>query len=667
MRTSKEYLRLNKFAKHEGVTPRTIKNWIQKGKVVAVKGMGKNKHRKNHPEILIHYSRLSTEEGQEQFLRDRGLLPSKEKKPQNNELSDLKPWQREVADKRQAIIREYLNAIKNAPKGKLLVVKRHFGKSHSADYRTFDRWTVAYKSGGYHALVPNWNPGKQENKIENDKEAVKFIEKTYMVPFGPSKKETHEKYCKEFGPKREHLYTYRAVVGYINRRFTESEQLLVRDKEIWDRKNSPFIRRDWSKLKVNEVWVADGKQIDVCCNFRGKVIFPWIQCVEDLKSRKFVGWTFIPHLNSQSVAQALFNAISKHGRPELFYRDRGREYENYFIQGGKLRKGKALKFSDFDQDDIPKGVLGEMGIFDWNAYQHNPREKPIESGFKVFTFRLRHVIGYRGHSVKTRPRKLEAEIKSGKILSFEELEKEVEKVINERNSRPHSITGRVPNSYYDNFQPVIPSKDILAFLLMDQDFPVVRDSTVTIKGMLYRHDELWRLAGQRVETRRNPKDVRTAAIIHKDKLFGFANLEIADRYDSKITLESIKETARIRRKITKYRKAIIENEGSVDDPLRFAVELEEKAKLRIHDIKPIHSKVRSLHKKERLAKDVIEGLENQEFGEVQKEAAVGSKLTLGRLLAGSKPREVKKPPIRLFQHLSIFDRRDYDDEDDDDY
>ena len=660
------YLTINEFARYEGITSRTVKNWIQKGKISTVKGIGKSKYRRNHPEIQIHFTQLSTREAEEQFLKDRDLLPSKERKPVTGKFSDLKPWQREVADKRQTIVKEYLYTIRDAPRSKLIVLKRHFAKLHSISYKTLDRWGKDYRSGSYYALVPNWNPGRRENKIENDREAVKFIAKTYMVPFGPSKKETYEQYCKEFGHKREHLFTYRGMVGYINRRFTKSEQLLVRDKEIWDRENSPFIRRDWSKLRVNEVWVADGKQIDVCCKFRGKVIFPWIQVVEDLKSRKFVGWTFTPHLDSRSVAQALFNAISKHGRPELFYRDRGREYENYFIQGGKLKQGKALKFSDFDQEDIPKGVLGEMGIKDWNAYQHNPREKPIESGFKVFTFRLRHLPGYRGHSVKTRPRKLESEIKSGKILSFEELEKEVEKVIHERNSRPHSITGRVPNSYYDNFQPIIPSKEILAFLLMDQDFPVVRDSTVTIKGMLYRNDELWRLAGQRVETRRNPKDIRRAAIIHKDKLFGFANLEIADRYDSPVTLESMKTTTRIRRKIAKYRKAIVENEGAEVDPVRFAIEMEEKEKLRDRDIRPADSKVRNIHRRERLARNVIKGLENPEVGEVKKEAAVAGKLTLSRLLAASKPQEVKKPPIRLLHHLSIFDRRDYDDEDDDD-
>lgn len=657
------YLTINKFAEYEGITSRTVKNWIQEGKISTVKGTGKSKYRKNHPEIQIHFTQLSTSEAQEQFLKDRDLLSSEEKKPENSEFSDLKPWEREMAGKRQSIVMEYFSAIKEVPKNRKLVVKRHFAKPHGVHYRTLDRWGKRYKSGGFYALVPSWGPGNQKNKIEKDKEVTQFLKNTFMIPYGPSKKETYEKYCREFGPKRDHLYTYQCVVDYLNRTYTKSEQLIVRDKEIWDRKNSPFIRRDWSRLKINELWCSDGKQIDVCCNFRGKVIFPWIQCIEDLKSRLFVGWTFTPNLNSRSVAQALFNAISKHGRPEVFYRDRGREYENYFIQGKKLKKGKALKFSDFDLEDIPKGVLGEMGIEDWNAYQHNPREKPIESGFKVFTLRLRHLKGYRGHSTKTRPRKLESEIKSGKILSFEELEKEVEKVIDERNSRPHSITGRVPNSYYDNFQPVIPSKNVLAFLLMDQNFPLVRDSTVTIKGMLYRHDELWRLSGQRVETRRDPKDLRKAAIIHKDKLFGFADLEIADRYDSPITLESIKTTARIRRKITRYRKAIIENEGAVDDPLKFAAELEKKAKLRIHDIRPVESKVRSLHKKERLAKNVLEGLENQEVEEVKKEAAVGSKLTLGRLLAASRPPDVKKPPIRLFQHLTIFDRRNHDEED----
>ncbi len=664
MRATNRYLGINKFAEYEGVTPRTIKNWIQKGKVSAVKGTGKSKYRKNHPEVNIYYSQLSTAEEQEKFLRDRGLLPSEEKKPENSEFSELKPWRKRVVDKRQVIVREYLNATKNAPKGKLLVVKRHFGKSHNINYRTLDRWTEAYKSGGYYALVPAWSPGNQEKLI--DQEMAKFIESKYLIPFGPPAKVVFEDLVKEFRDKREKLPAYRTIADFINSKWTKSQQLLIRNKEEWNRLYSPHVRRDWSKVKLNECWIADSKQIDLAVLFRDKPIFPWFTAFLDARSRKFVGWILTPIHDSWTIAQSFVYAVSIHGTPQTIYVDRGKPYKSYMIAGGKLRTGKVVSlFKDIEETTIP-GIFRDLGCEIFFASAYNAREKIIEPNFKIFTQRLRHLSGYRGHSVKTRPKKLEQEIKSGKLLSLEELENEINRVIKERNARPHSTTGKSPDSFYENYIPIIPSQDILAYLLMDQNYALVKDSTVSIKGLIYRGEELWKLAGERVEVRRAPKDIRRAAIIYNGKLFEFASLETPSHYRDGITLESVKTATRIRKRITKWRKAVIEHEGVIDDPLKFAVELDEKEKLRARDIRPVDSKVRSLHKRERLAKDVLEGLQNQEIKEDQEQvAAVANKPSMwdrymSALAKKRTKEETPKPRLRLIprERLTMYDDED---------
>ncbi len=655
MNKSKKYLlSAAEFAQYEGISRSTLKRQISKKEISIVKVKAKSGYRKNHIENLIHFSQLSTEEAQARFLKDRGPVPEKKVKKNENQFCDLKLWEKEVANKREVLIKEYSEAIKDAPGNKSTTLKRHFAKPHSINYRTLDRWANDYKVGGYYALVPAWNPGNRKNLIKNDKGVSQFIEEKYLIPFGPSVKETWEVYCKEFALKRDKLFSYRTVVDLINSKWTKEQQLLIRNKEEWDRRYSPYVRRDWNKAELNECWVGDAKQIDVACLFRNKPIFPWFTAFLDAHSRKFVGWILTAVHDSWAIAQAFVYAVSVHGTPQTIYIDRGKPYRSKLIAG----KGKVINlFNEIDQTIIP-GVFRDLGSEIFYASPYNAREKIIEPNFKIFTLRLKHLPGYRGHSVKTRPKKLEKEIKSGKLLSFDELSQEIDRIINDRNARPHSTIGKIPNSCYENYTPVIPSKDILAYLLMDQDFITAKDSTVSVKGLTYRGEELWRLAGETVEVRRDPRDIRRAAIIYKGKFFEFANLEIPDHYRSPITLESVKTAARTRRRISKYRRDIVESESVIDDPLKFAVELDNKEKLRQREIRPANSKVRSIHKKEQLAKDVVKGIRNQEIEEVEREAVASGETILGRLIRSSKKLNEEKDEglkIKLVKHLTIDD------------
>ncbi|UCG94122.1 MAG: transposase, partial [Candidatus Aerophobus sp.] len=636
------------FAQREGISSKTVQRGIKGGVFQVIKVKGEKSYRRNHIENRIHYSHLTKTGAQERFLTDRGLMTKKDKNEPKGQIPDLKPWEKKIADKREALVKEYRSGQKDIPRGRIMVVKRHFGKLHGIHYRTLDRWDRDYKTGGYYALVPTWNPGNHRNRLEDDKEAVKFLENTYMVPFGPSIKETWERYCREFGPKRERLFSYRTVADFINTKWTKEQQLLVRNKEEWDRKYSPYVRRNWEKVAVNDVWFGDAKQIDVCCLFREKPVFLYLTAFLDARSRKFVGWILTPVHDSWAIAQAFVYAVSKHGVPKTIYIDRGKSYKSYMIAGGKLRAGKVVSLFENIQETIIPGVFRDLGSEIFYAAPYNAREKIIEPNFKIFTQRLSHLPGYRGHSTKTRPKKLEREIKSGTLLSFKELEQEVDRIINERNARPHSTTGKTPDSFYEDFQAVTPSQNILAFLLMDVHQCRVGDSTVTIKGLVYRHDDLWRLAGETVEVRRDPKDIRTAAIIYKAKIFGFANLEAADHYRSPITLESTKTTARIRQRIKRCRKAVIEHEDVIDDPLKFAVELDQKQKLKEREIRAAGN-VRSLHRRERLARDVVKGLEDQDIEEPEEQAVAAEPSIIARLLKASPPEESPKRRLRLIR------------------
>ncbi len=544
----------------------------------------------------------------------------------------LKPWKREIADKRLGVVKGFLQLVKEIPPKKITEFKRNYSKSKNINDSTLANWIKAYQQGGYAALAPDWNNGKHVHIISPD--MAKFIGKNYLQPFGPPIKKVHEDLCKTFTDKYQRLPTYRTVAAFINSKWTPAQQLLIRDKDGWDLKYSPYVRRDWTKVALNETWFGDHKQIDVACLYQGKVIFPWITLVEEARSRKFVGWILVPTPNALAIGQSFLYGVSKYGPPKTFYVDRGKDYKSKYIAGVKEKRDIN---GDLVDPALP-GLVTDLGTEIFYSVGRNPREKINEPAQGIFTDRTKDWPGYRGHNLRTRPKKLDQEIKTENLLTFEELSAKIDDLLNDRNARPHSTTGKSPDSYWEGYQAVIPSQHLLNFLLMDSHEATVKDSSVLIKGLLYRSDELFKLAGERVTARRDPKDIRRAVIIYKDQVFCSATLETPDHYRSEITLQSVKDAARIRKKIKKFREEVIENEGLIDDPLRLAVELDQKEKIRMRDIRPADSKVTSFHRKEKLARSVSDAMSKPgtEIGEFQEaNIAVAGGDILSRYLAAT--------------------------------
>jgi hypothetical protein len=419
--------------------------------------------------------------------------------------------------------------------------------------------------------------------------------------------------------------------------------MLVRDPEAWNRKFAPFVRRDWTKVEVNEVWFADGKQLDIACLYRGKPIFPWVSYWMDARSRRFVGWIVTPTHNSLSIGQAFLYGVKRYGPPKTAYTDRGKAEKSRLIAGEKIKNGPLIKPFEGIEDTLIPGILRDLGTELFLAAPRNPREKIIEPNFGIHTDRHKQIAGYRGHNTKTRPWKLNQEIKSKSLLSLEEIsERVVDRLIEERNARPHSTTGKTPNSFYENFIPQVPSQAVLDYLLMDARRVKVKDSTIAIEGLVYRGEELWRLAGEEVEARRDPKDITSAVIIHKGKVFETAILETPDHYRGPITLETRNTCTRIRRKQREFAAKVMASENIIDDPLRMEVEMEQEAKPRKRETRPpAESNVRTLHKRERLAREVSKARKqpvlNLEDEQKKRAVAGGGKDFLTRYAATLPP------------------------------
>ena len=588
----KDFLTTEEFLKYAAMSERTLRRRVADG------GLSPIKTKRG---LLFHYTQLPDDKARKAFLLDQGLLPeatAEPEKPGNRE-----PWRKKIALERKAIVEEWKRVEQNTLPGKKGQVQKIIAGKHNRSALTLRRYIRDYDRGGLGALEPEWNPG---GKCVLTKEIKQATHDIYMKLHGPSVRETYERICVAFKDKGP-LPTYRTLAAHIKKTYPEGIQLLIRDPEAYNRKYSAHVPRSRPE-KVNDLCYSDHKQLDIVIRHRGKAVRPWITIFLDAHSGKIVGSAVTITPDADAIAQAFVRAVRGHGLPKAIYIDRGKSYKSFKITGQKIKVETIHPPEDSKIERIA-GLFGEMGVEVIWAAPYNAKEKgAIEATGNYFTSRMRGWLGFCGHNTKTRPKNLEALIKSGKLLTLKELSAKIDELIHDRNARPHSTTGKIPNDCYKGFTPPIPTEDVLAFLLMDVHQCKVRSSAVKIRETMYRHEDLWQLNGVTAEVRRDPQDLRRAAIIYNGEVFCIApEIQVGD-YASPLTKENVKMARRIKRSESQFRKKHIEQGGYINDPLELATHLSEKEQ-EIEVIPRVQkAKVTSLHRKERLARKVAEGL-----------------------------------------------------------
>ena len=92
-----------------------------------------------------------------------------------------------------------------------------------------------------------------------------------------------------------------------------------RDKTISTREY-PNLLMHTCPMQVGQVWVADFTYLP----FQGR--FVYLATVMDVFSREVVGWSVLTTHSTQLVLGALFYALQRHARSDIFHSDNGREY-----------------------------------------------------------------------------------------------------------------------------------------------------------------------------------------------------------------------------------------------------------------------------------------------------------------------------------------------------
>lgn len=122
-----------------------------------------------------------------------------------------------------------------------------------------------------------------------------------------------------------------------------------------------YVKRDWSVLRVNDVWVGDGHSLKMKVKHpeHGRPFTPEVTFIMDTASRYVVGWSLSYSESQIAVADALRHAVSRFGVPAIYYSDNG---------GGQSNL-------TFDADIT--GILPRLGIHHETGIPGNPQGRGI--------------------------------------------------------------------------------------------------------------------------------------------------------------------------------------------------------------------------------------------------------------------------------------------------
>ncbi|WP_158780740.1 Mu transposase C-terminal domain-containing protein [Pantoea sp. BAV 3049] len=210
------------------------------------------------------------------------------------------------------------------------------------------------------------------------------------------------------------------------------------------KKYLPFVRRDWSKLPVNGVWVGDGHgmKMEVINPITGKPFKPEITLVIDARTRVVVGWSLAMSESQIAVGDAIRHGISQYGLPLMYYSDNG--------GGEKNRVFDAEITGIFSRLGIehPTGIPGNpqgRGIIE-RLNQEIPKRAAMafgswvgKSGDRETQRKYRKAVDSAINAIEKGKELNQVQASAmRKVPTMRELVAEIESQVERHNNRPHS-------------------------------------------------------------------------------------------------------------------------------------------------------------------------------------------------------------------------------------
>lgn len=272
----------------------------------------------------------------------------------------------------------------------------------------------------------------------------------------------------------------------------------------------PYIERDASQLRSNDVWVGDGHSFKAKVRHpvHGQPFTPEITFIIDWASRKIVGWSIDLAESTLAVSAAFRHAQQcTRARPLVYYSDNG--------------SGQTGKLLDHDIT----GTLTRQGIAHHTGIPGNPQARGIiERVWDITLIRLAKTYAtctHRGNDDLTTNRMLKALAKKDfggvQVPDFGQLLMDVKASVDDYNlhHRHSSLKGKSPEEVYqakldESSIQLGPNDAELAALWMPETLRVPQRGSVSVFNGRYTFGDLVHLIpeGEKVRVRFDIHDSR---------------------------------------------------------------------------------------------------------------------------------------------------------------
>lgn len=439
----------------------------------------------------------------------------------------------------------------------------------NTSYRSLLRARKRYKKRGIHGLLPKY--GKSAGKSVIKPEWMDHFKYLYLKEGAPSayscwiqvrgKAYREDPQLSEFPSWKSFVYQlFRSRGDY---RIPKDAIYFARyGPQAWDRKYGFSINRNYDEITCGEIWISDHAQLDVAVMTEsGKTAFPWITAWRDMKSGKWLGWLLhVEAPNSDHIFQSFYYGVKQYGVPEHIYIDNGKDYRSKDFAGG--RQNHRLEVDEKSS----RSLVQYLGIRVHFALPYNASAKNIERDFlKIKESFSKQMPGYRGGNTVERPEVLAQEIKTGKLMHFDEFERLfnnfVQLNLNRAPSQGKILKGRCPDEAFQQEAElrVVSSEEHLKMLCMrsSRNYTIgrngIKDSEI---GKSYYAPWMSGMIGTEIFLRRDPKAWQDALVFRADDEEYLGRAEWAEFYNAPAIQKTDVDRDRVRDRIRAKKQQI---------------------------------------------------------------------------------------------------------------
>lgn len=210
----------------------------------------------------------------------------------------------------------------------------------------------------------------------------------------------------------------------------------------------PAVEREYSSLRLHELWESDGRKADVMCRWPdGSVARPFVIVWREVRTRLVLGVKGYRQPTAEGVLASFGMALERaQVIPENAKLDNGREYAAKSVSGGQETRYR-FKITQ----DEPPGILTRIGTKARWAKPYRGQDKPIESFWNFVASRCDKAPEFQGAYCGRNPVAKPEDFDPRKAIPIDVFAAKLAAVLEFFNNRPHTgqgMDGKSPLQVY---------------------------------------------------------------------------------------------------------------------------------------------------------------------------------------------------------------------------